>query len=193
MDLSDESNLNFNLSGDESEDSFTNSNLNWSLIGEYNNQEQIKLYFKLLKYRTRTTQTNYLECHSEHKMTVRYMLCSSCKSSDSNCPARYKTLICDICSIFKIFSHGYHLKDNNLVENFHPVGIISPIKKIIASKIQECDFPPLKIRSYLLDNKQKIESELNYESVPIPTLKQIRYSNKVLRLGLKIKMVITIQ
>ncbi|CAF1053572.1 unnamed protein product, partial [Brachionus calyciflorus] len=47
-------------------------------------------------------------------------------------------------------------------------------KKIIATKIQECYFPPLKIRSYLLDNKQKIERELIYENFPIPTLKQIQ-------------------
>ncbi|CAF0941551.1 unnamed protein product, partial [Brachionus calyciflorus] len=52
--------------------------------------------------------------------------------------------------------------------------VVNKLKKLIGQKILENDYPPIKIRSYLLDNKQRLENELNLNDILIPSLKQIR-------------------
>ena len=168
-------------SSDDGETGYSNSknSIKWNLIAEYENYDQVKLYFKLLAYKTRTTQTNHFFCSFndeliDHSFTVRYVSCSSqiCNSAQTDCGARYKIISCVLCCVFKIFTSGFHVGQiKKEAEEKH--GILTPIKKIIETQILDKDYAPLKIRSYLLNNKKKLETDIS-KNVPIPSLKQIQ-------------------
>ncbi|RNA25624.1 hypothetical protein BpHYR1_011404 [Brachionus plicatilis] len=86
-----------------------------TFLARYDSFEKVKEYFKLLKFRTRTTQMNKSACRYYVDFgTLLYRIFSSkiCVDNDddlTNCPARYKIISCDSENIHEVYTSNEHI------------------------------------------------------------------------------------